>query len=623
MCGIAGFIDFANAGDVRQVQKMLGQMVHRGPDDHGLFDDSSGSPQVALGHRRLSILDLSQSGHQPMTNEDGSLWVVLNGEIYNYLELRKELSAKGHRFNSTSDTETVLHLYEEYSTDCVQYLRGMFAFALWDSKHRTLFIARDRLGKKPLYYAQIPGRLYFASEIQALYPIQAIGRTLDLTALDLYLAHSYIPSPYSIYKEIKKLPPASTLIVKNQNISIQKYWSLDFAPKLNISFDEAKERLLAHLEDATRIRLYSDVPLGCFLSGGTDSSIVVALMSKLSSTPVKTFSIGFPEREFDETPYARVVASHCQTEHYEYQVDPKNIEILPKLVAHYGEPYADSSALPTWYLSAMTRKHVKVALNGDGGDESFAGYNWYEQGNRFAERNRYCPTVLAKFLKIMIPDWSGTKGRRVKGLMQMLAKNPAARFANLRIEVKRAARNEMYAPEIGRQINSTADDYLPELYLRGNGADELDRMLYTDIMSYLPEDLLVKVDRATMAHSLEARSPFLDHKLMEFVAKLPSNYKLRNGRKKHILKETVAPLFPVGFLDRPKMGFSVPLRSWFRGELKSYTRERILKGKLALSGIFNNNFLSRIIDERISKGVDLGSLSWRFLVLAEWMEENG
>jgi len=623
MCGIAGYMAFSRAVDGQAVETMLEQMVHRGPDDYGLYIDSDAFPQVALGHRRLSILDLSSAGHQPMSNEDGSLWIVFNGEIYNYEELRKGLLDKGHHFSSATDTETILHLFEEHGPDCVTHLRGMFAFAIWDARHRTLFLARDRVGKKPLYYATVPGGFCFASEIQALYPVQGINRTLNRTALDLFIAHSYIPSPYSIYEEIRKLPPASTLVVEKGQINIQKYWSLDFAPKLAISFGEAKERLLAHLEDATRIRLCGDVPLGCFLSGGTDSSTIVAMMSKFSSGPVKTFSIGFPEKEFDETGYARTVATYYQTEHHEFQVEPKSVEILPELVRHYGEPYADSSALPTWFLADLTREHVTVALNGDGGDESFAGYNWYQTGTRLAGLSRYCPAALAGVLQKLLPGRMGGRGRQVRRLMQLLAQGHAQRFADLRTDVKPAVRRNLYSAEMRRHTERVAEEYLLTLYLSCGGVDELDRMLHTDIMSYLPEQLLVKVDRATMAHSLEARSPLLDHQLMEFVARLPSDYKLHNGRKKHILLETVAPLFPDGFLERPKMGFSVPLQSWFHGKLQPYVGDRILNGKMARSGLFDLNFLRRVVDEKVTGLHDVSDLTWRLLVFAEWMELYG
>jgi asparagine synthase (glutamine-hydrolysing) len=621
MCGIAGHIAFSGVADDQHVQSMLQKMVHRGPDDHGIYTDIAAYPQAFLGQRRLSILDLSQAGRQPMCNEDGTVWIVFNGEIYNFQELRKDLSAKGHVFQSNTDTETILHLYEEHGQDCVTHLRGMFALAIWDAKHRRLFLARDRVGKKPLYYARTHSGFFFASEIQALYAVPEIPRTLDWTALDLYFANFYIPSPYSIYREIRKLPPASFMVLDGEQCSISKYWALDYAPKLDISFEEAKERLLSLLEDATRIRLCSDVPLGCFLSGGVDSSTIVALMSRFSSGPVKTFSIGFQDKQFDETRYARTVAKHFQTEHHEFQVEPNSVDILPDLVRHYGEPYADSSALPTWYLSSLTREHVTVALNGDGGDESFAGYNWYQTGLWLANVGRYCPPALAAHLRRMVPQGLGTRARQARRLLELLALEPAERFASLRIQLKADVRTRLYAPEYRGQFHGADQDYLVDLFSRCKGIDLLDSMLFTDAMSYLPEELLVKVDRATMAHSLEARSPFLDHQFMEFAAKLPSEFKLRNGRKKHILLEAVSPLFPEGFLERPKMGFSVPLQAWFQGELKPYARERILHGKMAKSGYFDVSFLRMVLDGKAPQVRDAGSLTWQLLVLAEWMEQ--
>jgi asparagine synthase (glutamine-hydrolysing) len=596
-------------------------MIHRGPDDQGVYQNNDVLPGAALGHRRLSILDLSQAGRQPMTNEEGSLWIVFNGEIYNFQELRKDLLERGHKFSSATDTEAVLHLYEEYGCDCVSRLRGMFAFAIWNNKDRSLFIARDRLGKKPLYYAMVPGGFYFASEIQALYPAREIGRTLDLAALDMYLTYSYIPSPHSIYTEIKKLPPASTLTLINGKIRIQKYWSLDYAPKFKISFDEAKEQLLELLQEATKIRLLSDVPLGCFLSGGIDSSTIVAIMSRFSTDKVKTFSVGFPDRSFDETRYARTVAEYYHTDHHEFVVEPKSVSILPDLVRHYGEPYADPSALPTWYLSFLTRKYVTVALNGDGGDESFAGYNWYKTGIWLKGFNKFCPDVFAEFMKKIIPGHLGNRARQAKRMMHLLSIDPVHRFLDLRTDLKKHTRHELYSSEMRKQLNGLSEKYFMSLYDQCSGDDELDRMLYTDVMSYLPEQLLVKVDRASMAHSLEARSPFLDHKVMEFAARLPSDFKIKNGRKKHLLLETVAPLFPRGFLERPKMGFSVPLGSWFQGELKGYVRNRIIYGKMADSGLFDIGFMQSVLDEKHTQLRDNGSLTWRLLMLAEWMEE--
>lgn len=620
MCGIAGLISFDGNVNSELIGVMLDTMVHRGPDDSGVYADISSTLSVYLGQCRLSILDLSSAGHQPMPNEDKSIWIVFNGEIYNFLELKEQLLTQGHQFSSNTDTEVIVHLYEEYGLECVNLLRGMFAFAIWDKKLRRVFIARDRLGKKPLYYAQTHKGLYFSSEIQALYPIQDIARNLDLIALDHYFAHSYIPSPLSIYKEIRKLPPATTMLVENGNVKISKYWSLDYTPKLDISFSEAKDHLFALLEEAVRIRLCSDVPLGCFLSGGTDSSTVVALMSRLSVTPVKTFSIGFAEKKYDETHYARIVASHYKTEHHEFRVEPSSIDILPDLVRHFGEPFADSSALPTLYLSSMTRKYVTVALNGDGGDESFGGYNWYQTASFLSSISAYCPKVLAKILCRHVPR--GSASRKVRRVFELLALNNATRFCNLRTEMHRPLRHSMYSIDMLMQIDAAVDSYLSSLFEMCSGAELLDKMLYTDVMSYLPEELLVKVDRATMAYSLEARSPLLDHKLMEFVGRLPSSFKIHNGCKKHILQDTVAHLFPDGFLERPKMGFSVPLQAWFRGELKLYIRQRLLDGKLATCGLFNARFLHQVANDQVPGVRDTGWLIWRLLILAEWMEIN-
>ena len=622
MCGFAGYLSFQLPARRSTVEKMLKEMVHRGPDDYGIHEDALAFPHIVLGHRRLSILDLSQAGHQPMANEDGTLWIVFNGEIYNYLELRKDLVARGHKFHSETDTETILHLYEEHGTECVSYLRGMFAFAIWDSKNRDLFLARDRVGKKPIYYAQVPGGFFFASEIHALFPVDKIGRTLDLVALDLYFAYSYIPSPYSIFQEIRKLPPACTLVVQSGGFFVRQYWSLDFSPKLEISFSEAKEQLLSHLEESTRIRLRSDVPLGCFLSGGVDSSSIVAMMARCSTSRIKTFSIGFPEKEYDETSYARTISSLYDTEHHECIVEPLSIEVLPELVRHYGEPFADSSALPSWYLSELTARHVTVVLNGDGGDEAFAGYNKYYDGLRLETLSRVLPQSLARSANRLIRLLPGKKADKIRFMLHLLSLNPAERFAELRTEIKSSVRRSLYSSEVQEERENAVKNYLASLYARAKGEGALDRMLYTDTFSYLPEELLVKMDRATMAHSLEARSPLLDHRLLEFAARLPSKYKISGKAKKHILVEAVSPLFPEGFLNRPKMGFCVPLHAWFRGKLNGYVQDRILHGKMASSGLFQLSFLHRVLADRVPSLANSSGLIWRLLILAEWFEQH-
>lgn len=596
------------------------ELTHRGPDDEGFWFTPLGSlPSVGLGHRRLSIIDLSADGHQPMTNEDGTLWIVFNGEIYNFHALRQNLIARGHRFQSGTDTETILHLYEEYGTSCLRHLRGMFAFAIWDTMQQRLFAARDRVGKKPFYYAQTGEGFYFSSEINSLYRVSAIRQELDLVALDLYMSFLYIPSPFTIMQGIRKLPPAHYLLLEGDSLNIERYWDLTFTPKLQLDQEEACQALQEKITDATKIRLFSDVPLGCFLSGGVDSSLVVATMAQLSAAPVKTFSIGFGDLAYDETPYARQVARWYCTDHQEFQIQPSAVEVLPEIVKRYGEPFADSSALPTWYLAQIARQHVTVALNGDGGDELFAGYNWYVTAHALDLFANLLPSsvyqVLAHYIR---PE---TCGKKLWRALTLLAQSPGQRFADLRIQLRPALKQMLYTQEFLDQIDMQCALGVAHLYDSAPAHDAIDRMLYADTLSYLPDELLVKVDRATMAHGMEARSPFLDHELMEFAARLPTVYKLRWGKKKRLLRQAAAKFFPASFLDRPKAGFSVPLRRWFQEDLGAYAETIILGEKLAASGLFHQEMLKRVVGEHRMGYQDHGDLIWRLLILALWFEE--
>ena len=620
MCGIAGHITFSGEPGLRHVKEMLSALAHRGPDDEGVVR----SGPALLGQRRLSIIDLSPDGHQPMSNEDGTVWISFNGEIYNFRTLRRDLESRGHRFRSATDTEVVIHLYEEYGTNAVQHLRGMFALAIWDGNRQQLFAARDRAGKKPFYYAETPGGFYFASEIQALYQVPGYARELDYPALDLYLAHSYIPAPHTICTGIRKLPPAHSLVYSASGLRIERYWRLSCGPKLEIGYEEARSELMTRLEEATRIRMVSDVPLGCFLSGGVDSSIVVALMARLSSTPVRTFSIGFDDAAYDETPYARRLAAHCATEHEEFRVTPDTVAVIPSLVRHFGEPFADSSALPTWYLSEMTRRHVTVALNGDGGDELCAGYEWYRTGLTLGRIKRFVPAPLARLISRLVgPRPHGSHLRRLSRLAELLGKSPASLFADLRTEVGLETRRGLSSPVFTRRLERSAEAYIEDVFAGMDSEDLLDRMLATDNLTYLPEELLVKVDRMSMAHSLEGRSPLLDHELMEYVARLPSTYKMRNGELKYLLKDAARELVPDGFFQRPKMGFSVPLKNWFRDDLSGYARERIMGGPLKELGLFRMEQVDLMLQRHGEGGQDSSPLIWRLLMLSEWFTVYG
>ena len=618
MCGIAGQVRFRQPVNSEELVAMNRELAHRGPDDEGLWFTPQGSfPSVGLAHRRLSIIDLSADGHQPMTNEDGSLWIVFNGEIYNFHDLRRDLIARGHRYQSRSDTEAILHLYEEYGTGCLRFLRGMFAFAIWDTRNRLLFAARDRVGKKPFYYANTGEGFYFASEINALYQVSTVRQEIDPVAIDLYMTFMYIPSPLTIMREMRKLPPAHYLILKESGLDIQRYWQLKFTPKLNLAPEEARQALREKITEATRIRLFSDVPLGCFLSGGVDSSLVTATMARMSVSPVKTFTIGFGDHGFDETPYARQVARWFRTEHREFEVHPVTVELLPDIVRCYGEPFGDSSALPTWYLARMARQHVTVALNGDGGDELFAGYNWYVTARAIYLLALLLPASVRRVLNRRIGQREGGKLSRA---LDLLSRSPGMRFADLRMQLRPSLKQALYGPELVNQIDAQCEQTIANLYDTAPAGEAIDRMLYSDTLSYLPDELLVKVDRATMAHSLEGRSPLLDHELMEFAARLPTAYKLQWGQKKRILRQISVELFEPGFLDRSKAGFSVPLRRWFRDDLSAYADRWILEGKPVTSGLFRRKTLQRILCEHREGYQDHGDIIWRLLMLSVWFE---
>ena len=627
MCGIFGMVSTEQAVDRQQVQILTRMLAHRGPDAEGFyFSPPGGGTSVGLGHRRLSIIDLSPKGHQPMCNEDKSVWVVFNGEIYDFQHQRRQLADRGHLFRSDTDTETIIHLYEEYGPHCLQFLRGMFAFAIWDVHRRTLFAARDRIGKKPFYYAQTARGFYFSSEINPLYEVAGAHTRLDPEALDLYLSYGYIPSPHTIVQGIAKLAPAHYLLLCDQRLEIQRYWDLRYVPKLKVSFAEAQRLLGEKIREATQIRLHSDVPLGCFLSGGVDSSLVLANMDRLTSRPVKTFSIGFPDKAFDETPYARQVAKLFGSEHQEFIVRPTAVEeTIAHLVQHFGEPFGDASALPTWYLSEMTRKHVTVALNGDGGDELFAGYNWYATAVGLHQVARFFPARLASLAASHLGRFKDNRGpgRRLMRLMELIAKNDSERFTDLRRQLTEGHKARLYSAAFQHRLGRATDNYLGELYVANRFEDELDRMLYVDTMTYLPEELLVKVDRATMAHALEGRSPLLDHELVELAARMPSRFKYHWGRKKHIIRTMAADLFPPGFFDRPKSGFSVPLKAWFGGDLEAYAHDSLMAGPLGGTMLLDMGYIEQVLQENKFGRRDHGDLIWRLLMLSEWLKRYG
>ncbi len=623
MCGIVGFTS-ANFGDGERgvLERMNAAIFHRGPDDDGFYFGEG----VGMAMRRLSIIDLA-SGKQPIHNRDRSKWIVFNGEIYNYQELRADLESDGDTFYTNSDTEAIIHLYDKYGKECVKHLRGMFAFAIWDENERSLFIARDRVGKKPLLYSHRPdGNIIFGSEFRALLKHPTISREVDFEAIDAYLSYLCVPAPMTAFREIRKLEPGHWLFWKDGEIKTERYWLPDFSKKIKISEEEAIEETTRLIRESVKLRMISEVPLGAFLSGGVDSSTVVALMAQVSDKPVKTFSIGFEEQDYSELKYAKKVAEHVGAEYNEFVVRPDAMEILPTLVDHYGEPYADSSAIPTYYVSKETRKHVTVALNGDGGDESFAGYERHA-AMLIAEKYKGMPSLLRKALielPISLLPSSEIKRSRIRDAKRFLsaANLPTTEryfrwMSTFDADSKAEIYSDGFASHLGKQ---NALRTLESWFEMSNGNSPLDAVLLTDLMTYLPNDLLVKVDIASMANSLEARSPLLDHNLIEFAASLPSNLKLRGTKTKSLLKKVAERLVPAEVIYRRKMGFGVPVGNWFRGEMREFVRG-ILLSEVSLSrGIFRPDELERYVREHTEGEKDHAFRLWTLLMLELWFE---
>jgi len=632
VCGIAGVVDTrCRSVEPGLARRLCEVLAHRGPDDEGYYVNGP----AALGQRRLAILDLA-GGHQPMSNEDGTVWITFNGEIYNFRELRQRLEGLGHRFATRSDTEVIVHAYEHYGTGCVKELRGMFAFALWDQRARMLMLARDRVGKKPLFYAEVDGQWVFASELQGLLAHPGLTRRVDWTAVDDYLTYGYIPAPKTIFQGVYKLSPAHYLTLKlgadgagGPEVRIERYWRLAYEPKLQLSVREAAEGLLEALTEAVRLRLVADVPLGALLSGGIDSSIVVALMSQLSDRPVKTFSIGFDEQEFDELSYARLVAQRYATEHQEFVVRPTALDVLPTLVRHYGEPFADESAIPTYYVAKLAREHVKVALNGDGGDECLAGYERYA-GSEVADRYQRIPAAIRRLgiepLSRLIPEGAPRRGRlrHARRFLQMAGQPAPERYQRWVGYLPRQQRAGLYTREFQEQLaGHQAEGWLLGIWeeVTREGLESLDRMLAVDVESYLPNDLLVKMDIATMANSLEARSPFLDHKVMEFCAQLPCNYKLSGLTPKYLLKKAGARLLPAETRKRRKMGFGVPVAHWMRGELRPWVEDVLLSPRALKRGYFEPEALRQLVRAHLDGRQEQSFELWALLWLELWHRE--
>jgi asparagine synthase (glutamine-hydrolysing) len=622
MCGIAGRVNVFSSAPVgaEAIRGMCAWLSHRGPDDEGVLAQGA----AGFGHRRLAIIDLSPAGHQPMTSANGRYWITFNGEIYNYRELRARLESAGVRFRTATDTEVLLAAYETYGAACLPMLRGMFAFAIWDTVDRALFLARDRVGKKPLYYVKDRDGIAFASESKAFLADPAFTPRPNLTGLSAYLSLQYVPAPLSAFAGVRTLPPGHYLHATDRGASVHRYWQLAYEPKSSMSEDEATEALLEKLREAVRLRLVSDVPLGAFLSGGVDSSVIVALMCQLGGHrgSVKTFSIGFGEQGFNELPYARRVAEQYGTDHHEFVVQPDIRDVLPRLVAYYGEPFGDSSAIPTYYLSKLTRQHVTVALNGDGGDENLAGYDRYAPNARNAAYQRLPQAVRAPVAAAA--RWLPAGDPRLVRLrrwtrLQALPEDTQAAHGRFMFdaETKRAVCNPSFLSAAGADA---AEAHLVDAIGHAAAEQPLDRLLSMDVETYLPGALLTKVDIATMAFGLEGRSPLLDHEVMEFCAQLPVGHKRQGVDGKRLLKRIGRSLVPAEVIDRPKKGFSVPIEHWFKTDLADTVNDVLLGQRCRERGLLQPRAVERIVKEHRSGEQDWHEQIWILLMLEMWCE---
>ncbi len=618
MCGIAGYINTDKDQPVQSqvVEQMCAVIHHRGPDEWGLWCNGS----VGIGMKRLQIIDLS-GGHQPMANTDGSVQIVFNGEIYNHLDLRADLEQRGYRFRTSSDTEAILHLYEEYGEDCVQQLRGMFAFAIWDTRHNCLFMARDRLGKKPLHYLHDQNKLVFGSEIKSLLQHPDITAEVNQPAIVPYLGCGYVPDPETMFKGIYKLPPAHALTWQQGKITVKRYWDISYQPDYRKSEQQWLEETEAQLDEAVRIRLMSDVPLGAFLSGGIDSSLVVALMARQMASPVKTFSIGFDEKKYNELPYARLVAQKYGTDHHEEIVRPDAEEVIPYLIRMFDEPFADSSAIPTYYVSRLARRHVTVVLSGDGGDETFGGYDRYLD-SQLSNKTDLLPHLLRQGL-FGLPVWLLPESFPGINRLRYLAANQDERYLMEMTKGLSAAHANVFSPELIQAAGgSDPAEPLRQILRRVSALDPITRRQYLDCLTYLPGDIMTKVDRATMFVSLEARAPILDHKFVEFSATVPVEYKVRGRTGKYLLKQLAEKLLPKELIYRPKMGFAMPVAQWINAEWQEMSQDLVLGTLARKRGNFNPAYLDRIMTEHRQGRRDHSYLIWTLMVLEMWYRSH-
>ena len=628
MCGIAGIFESRGEAPVDPglLRRMTDVQSHRGPDDAGYHR----APGIGLGHRRLSIIDLS-GGHQPLFNEDGSVAVVYNGEIYNFQALAEELAAAGHTFRTHCDTEVIVHAWEEWGADCVQRFRGMFAFALWDAAQETLFLARDRLGIKPLYYAVLEsGTVIFGSEMKALLEHPGLPRRIDPSAVEDYFAYGYVPDPKTIYAGVHKLPPGHVLTWRRgaARPAPQPFWDMTFeAPRHRASEAELAEQLIEELREAVRLRLIADVPLGAFLSGGVDSSAVVALMAGLLKDPVNTCAIGFKQADYDESAFARQVAARYRTRHRGETVDAEAFDLIERLPGMYDEPFADSSAIPTFQVSALARRHVTVALSGDGGDELFAGYRRHRWHHYEEQVRGRLPQALRGPLFGLLGraypklDWA-PKPLRAKTTFQALARSSADAYFHSVSFLGDELRRRLFSPGLTAELQGYHAREVMRGVMAGAPSDHhLERVQYADFKTYLPGDILTKVDRASMANSLEVRVPILDHIFIEWAARLPADLRLRGREGKYIFKKALESRVPHEVLYRPKMGFAVPLAAWFRGPLRTRIRAAVTGPLMAETGMFDMRFLARMLERHESGASDYGTALWALMMFEGFLRQ--
>lgn len=615
MCGIAGATRklLGNSPEIT-LNSMNEVMRHRGPDMGDIFCDES----MGLCHRRLSIIDLTEEGRQPMHSEDGRYHIVFNGEIYNFIELRQELIKKGYRFHSGTDTEVLLKHYMEFGPESLKSVRGMFAYAIWDQIEKTLFIARDRIGKKPLHYYMQGGEFAFASELKSILELKNIERKIDLTAFVDYLKYLFVPHPKTIYENMYKLEPGHYILFKNGKVEIHSYWDVEFCPEEGRSESDLAEELLNVIDDAVRCRLISDVPLGAFLSGGVDSSGVVSLMAKALKEPVTTCTIGFDSKKHNEAEDARWFAERLNSNHHEHYIKNEPAKIINRLVWHFDEPFADSSMVPTYYVSNLARKNVTVAISGDGGDESFAGYEKYSIDMFENNVRRWTPDFVLKQMNRLTENAGRGLVKRLNSLTSSALLDPGYAFYITNTFMTDQQLKFLLSPDVFKMIKDyDPSEHIKRYYNSQHDRDHLSRILYTDLKMYLPGDILVKVDRMSMANALEVRSPLLDHKVIEFAARIPSRMKMMCGGKKYILKQALKNVLPQEILDRKKHGFEVPLDMWFRNELKEFAFSAFFEN-VNMWNFFNNDSINNIWKEHQSCKRNHGTLLWSLLVFSIW-----